>query len=340
MNNVQSNNSFDSMLSNIIKVPGIKVNRQELLISEYSKYVDINDIPILLSRGPIAIGIDKNTVDKIAKKLIDKRVLFSSGASFMAGIPGGFAMAATIPADVMQFFGVSIRLAQELAYIYGFDDIWEGNDDDEVKSQLTLYLGSMFGVTGASEAIRVLSSKLSAQALKKLPQQALTKGVIYPIVKSIAKFLGVKMTKDIFAKGVSKAIPIVGGIISGGITFASMKPMGNRLKETLSKSTFSYTKADFNQDMDTINKTVTATDVEFEPISPIPKRYNTSIAENENTISNKTYHGMENSTSQNTSKSLIKMLEELKELLDSGVIDENEFKAIKENLINTNFSYN
>lgn len=339
MNNVESSNNFNLMLSNVIKIPGIKVNRKEFLISEYSKYIDEKDIPNLLSKGPVAIGIDQKTIDKIAKKIIDKRTIFSSGASFMAGLPGGFTMAATIPADAMQFFAVSIRLAQELAYIYGFDDIWEG-DDEEIRNQLTLYLGSMFGVSGANEAIRVVSSKLSNQVLKKLPQQALTKGFIYPIIKNIAKFLGIKMTKDIFAKGVSKAIPIVGGIISGGITFASMKPMGNRLKETLSKSTFSYTESDYNKDIDTLSEAINATDVEFTPINSINEEFNQSTYKNKDTISNDNYNSTESTTSGNTSKSFVEKLKEAKELFDLEIIDENEYKSIKEKLIANNFNYN
>lgn len=42
----------------------------------------------------------------MANKLIIKRTSQSSIASFVAGIPGGLAMAATIPADIMQFFGM------------------------------------------------------------------------------------------------------------------------------------------------------------------------------------------------------------------------------------------
>lgn len=339
MNNVESGNNFNLLLSNVVKIPGIKVNRKEFLLSEFSKYVNVNDIPNLLSKGPVAIGIDQKIIDKIAKKIIDKRTIFSSGASFMAGLPGGFTMAATIPADVMQFFAVSSRLAQELAYIYGFDDILEG-DDEEIRNQLTLYLGSMFGVSGANEAIRVVSSKLSSQVLKKLPQQALTKGFIYPIIKNIAKFLGVKMTKDVFAKGVSKAIPVIGGIISGGITFASMKPMGNRLKDTLSKSTFSYTESDYNKDIDTLSKTVNATDVEFSPIQSINKEFNQSTSKNKDTISNERYDNTENTTSGNTSKSFVEKLKEVKELFDLGIIDENEYKSIKEKLLANNFNYN
>ena len=37
-----------------------------------------------------------------------------------------------IPADVMQFFGMALRLAQELSYLYGGGDLWvDGQIDDE-----------------------------------------------------------------------------------------------------------------------------------------------------------------------------------------------------------------
>ncbi len=41
------------------------------------------------------------------------------------------------------------------------------------------------------------------------------------------------MTKDIFAKGVSKVIPFIGGVISGGITLATYAPMCLKLKDYL-----------------------------------------------------------------------------------------------------------
>lgn len=83
-----------------------------------------------------------------------------------------------------------------------------------MRSELILFLDVMFGVGGAASALKVVSSKMAEQALKKLPQKALTKTFIYPIVKKIAVIIGVKMTKDTFAKGVSKVIPVVGGIVS------------------------------------------------------------------------------------------------------------------------------
>ena len=69
--------------------------------------------------------------------------------------------------------------------------------------------------------------------VKQLMKKALTKGAIYPIVKSIAKWFGVKMTKEVFSGFFKKAIPVAGGIIGGGITYLSFKPCCERLKSSL-----------------------------------------------------------------------------------------------------------
>ena len=82
-------------------------------------------------------------------------------------------MAATIPADIAQFYGYSLKLAQEISYIYGYHDLWNNQDEltEEAKNTLILYLGIMLGVTSAGSVVRILSNRLSIQALKRLPQK-------------------------------------------------------------------------------------------------------------------------------------------------------------------------
>ena len=56
-------------------------------------------------------------------------------------------------------------------------------------------------------------------------------------MKSVARWFSVKMTKEIFAGFFKKAIPVVGGVVGGGITFFSFKPCCQRLQDAL-KDTF------------------------------------------------------------------------------------------------------
>jgi uncharacterized protein (DUF697 family) len=82
-----------------------------------------------------------------------------------------------------------------------------------------------------------------------LPKKALTKTLYYRLIKSIAKVLGVKMTKQVFARGVSKFIPLLGGALSGGMTYAMMRPMGKRLIDALETAHFAYTEESFKEDL-------------------------------------------------------------------------------------------
>ncbi|MBD7937620.1 bacteriochlorophyll 4-vinyl reductase [Cytobacillus sp. Sa5YUA1] len=266
-NNGESTN-VELIIANALKMPGVKVNRKEFLVKTFGDKLSSDMIPILIDKGPQEVGIAADKINRMAKSLVNKRTLQSSGTSFAAGLPGGWAMAATIPADTLQFFGVALRLSQELAYMFGYRDFW---DDDEldlerVRSELILFLGVMFGVGGAASTLKVISSKMAQQALKRLPQKALTKTFYYPIVKKIAALIGVKMTKDTFAKGVSKVIPVIGGVVSGGLTYSSMTKMGNRLRNTMYDS-LNYSTKEFQKDMDEIKREMPdIIDIEFEEI--------------------------------------------------------------------------
>lgn len=250
----EESNSIEAIISNAIKLPGVKVNRKEFLAKSFANTYS-EELNMILEKGPIEAGVHADKINKMAKSLVEKRTLQSSSASFVAGLPGGTAMAATIPADTLQFFGVALRLTQELAYLYGYKDIWEDEelDMERVRGELILFLGVMFGVGGSASVLKVVSSKVGQQMMKKLPQKALTQTIYYPIIKKIAAMIGIKMTKDSFAKGLSKVIPILGGAVSGGLTYASMKKMGHRLRNSFYESV-NYSHQDMKKDFSEIKK--------------------------------------------------------------------------------------
>lgn len=159
------------------------------------------------------------------------------------GMPGGVAMAATIPADIAQYYGYMHRATQKLMYLYGFTQIdVEGNGqvfDSETMNLLILCMGVMYGVVGANNALKAVAKALGTGVEKQLLRRALTKGTIYPIVKSVSKWFGVRMTKQIFAGVFKKAIPVVGGVLGGGITYLSFKPCCDKLKASLQNTILS-----------------------------------------------------------------------------------------------------
>lgn len=300
-----------TVISTAIQVPGVKVSR-ELFLREQFQDLDRDTIDMIVENGPVVVGCSREMLMKKANRIIKERTVISTGASFVAGIPGGLAMAATIPADMLQFYGVALRMAQELVYLYGEEDMWcDGTPDaDKVTNQLILYCGVMLGATGAAQTVRVMSSALAKQLLKKLPQKALTKTIYYPIIKAVLKYFGVSVTKSTFAKGVSKVVPVVGGIVSGGITLASILPMGNRLLKTLDKAHFDYSEADFTEDMKVINEVSNDNQEE-------KNENNKPVKVDENDNKNDPFEQMQKA----------------KQMLDAGIITEEEFSEIKAKLI-------
>lgn len=109
-------------------------------------------------------------------------------------------------------------------------------------NQIILCMGVMFGVANAKNGLLSIAKALGTGVEKQLVNKALTKGTIYPIVKSISKWFGVKMTKEVFAGFFKKAIPVVGGVVGGGLTYATFKPCCVKLKEVLEDTYLSNPK--------------------------------------------------------------------------------------------------
>ena len=238
-----------------INTPGVRINRKDFLKKELStKYPEVT-VDKAINETPALAGIKSEDLDKICDEVIKKERNIVSGISFALGVPGGAAMLATIPADVAQYYGCMLRVVQEELYLYGFPQLEIGNEgatlDSETLNLITLCLGTMYGVAGAKNALQSVAKALSKGVEKKLISMSLTKGTIYPIVKKTASWFGVRMTKQIFAGAVGKAIPIVGGVIGGGLTYASFKPCCDRLKDSLKETRLA--NPDLNDDADIID---------------------------------------------------------------------------------------
>lgn len=328
--NVEKEVALESIITSAVQIPGVKVVRSKFLAELFAtEDLQIQDV---LDLGPIAAGATQERLTTLANKLILKRTSQSSIASFTAGIPGGLAMAATIPLDVLQFFGMALRLAQELSYLYGADDLWQNGqiDDEKVQSQLLLYCGVMFGVSGAVSGVRVLSTQIAKTTLKKLPQKALTKTFWYPIIKQMGKAIGIKVTKSTVSKGISKVIPVVGGVISGTLNFASMMPMANRLQNTLDSAAFGYTQEELEQDISVIENICDDNTTPVDENNDIKTKLTQS---GKKTIDTLTNLFQKKKKPENSAEDPFDKIKKLSELKDNGIITQEEFDRKKEEIL-------
>lgn len=231
-----SGSKFTQVLDAAANLPGIRINRAAYLRAALKRHCTEEQIERAVAESPAAAGISIKVITAAANDSIVYETAKATTLSAAAGIPGGFAMFGTVPADLVQYFGHVLRMAQKLAYIYSWPDLFADDGDgldDATEGILTLFVGVMFGVQLAQTGVMKVSTVIAGQVLKKLPQKALTQGAIYPVVKRVAAYLGVSMTKQLFAGGIAKIIPVVGAVFSGGLTLATFLPMSKRLQRHL-----------------------------------------------------------------------------------------------------------
>jgi hypothetical protein len=227
---------FTQVLDAAAKLPGVRISRAAYLRTALKRHCTEEQIERAIADSPAAAGIPLKVIAEAANTSIAYETSKVTGLSTLAGIPGGFAMIGTVPADLVQYMGHMLRIAQKLAYIYSWPDLFadDGEELDEAtESMLVLFVGVMFGAQLAQGGVAKVAGLIAEQVAKKLPQQALTKGAIYPVVKKVASYLGVRMTTQIFANGVAKIIPVVGAVLSGGLTLGTFLPMSKRLQKHL-----------------------------------------------------------------------------------------------------------
>ncbi|MFC0248262.1 MULTISPECIES: hypothetical protein [Citricoccus] len=228
--------TFSQALNAAAKLPGVRIDRAAYLRTALKRHCTEDQLERAIADSPAAAGIPLKIITEAANTSIRHETSKVTGLSALAGVPGGFAMIGTVPADVAQYLGHMLRVSQKLAYIYSWPDLFNGDDDEmdeATEGILTLFLGVMLGVQIAQGGVTKAAAMIATQVAKKLPQQALTKGVIYPVVKKVAGYLGVRMTTRIFASGVAKAIPVVGAVLSGGLTLGTFLPMAKKLQKHL-----------------------------------------------------------------------------------------------------------
>lgn len=220
---------WNKVLSASIRLPFVKVDREQFLTKELGKFCTPMELIESIEDSPVKV-LSKKEIDKIANQCISYHLTMVCGTSALMGLPGGWWMAGTIPTDITQFYGHILSLMQKLIYLYGWPSLQDVNNqlDDESLNIMTLFVGAMMGNKLAVEALTKLVTQVTKSASVKVSETVLAQYAI-----KIAQWIGVNMTKESFAKGVGKVLPLVGAPISATITYYTFRPMARRLKKHL-----------------------------------------------------------------------------------------------------------
>lgn len=128
--------AFQQVLSTAIKLPGVRIDRETFLRRELSKYCPADIVEAALMKNPAQAQIDQKIIDQIANSCISNETTRVTALSTAAGLPGGLAMVGTVPADLIQYFGHILRILQKLAYLYGWQNLLDGNAEIWMTRQL------------------------------------------------------------------------------------------------------------------------------------------------------------------------------------------------------------
>ena len=220
-------------LKKVVRFPGVRINRDEFLRQELTKLRASEEvIERALATSPALAGVPLLALDTLADETITYETNKSAALSFAAGLPGGFAMLGTIPADLMQYYAHALRIMQKLAYLYGWRDLLaDVDEDDEILGVLAVFFGVMLGVGGAAQSLTAFARIAAKTAYQKhVTKRALMSITWYPVVKYSLRVIGINITKSSFTKGASKIVPVIGGFVSSGLTFMVLQTQSARLK--------------------------------------------------------------------------------------------------------------
>jgi len=162
--------------------------------------------------------LKKNTdIDAAAKSFIKYQVAKCTTSGFVTGLGGLITLPVAIPANIGSVLYVQMRMISCLAYMGGYD-----TDSDQVQTLVYACLAGISIDNILKHAGIQFGNKLTMAMIKKIPGTVLTKINQKVGFRFITKF----GTKGIINLG--KAVPVVGGVISGGLDFAETKVIADR----------------------------------------------------------------------------------------------------------------
>ena len=176
------------------------------------------------STGPLALAESyqgrHGSPRRDANALIRWQTVKAAGLGFITGIPGLPAMPVTLPANLTSVLFIQIRMMAAIAHLGGYD-----LNDDRVKTLCLACLCGNAARTILREAGIEISQKMAVSALRRLPGRTFIE---------INKKVGFRLLSKFGEQGVinaGRAVPLLGGLVGGGVDAAWTKAMGNRARD-------------------------------------------------------------------------------------------------------------
>ncbi|MGH8904719.1 MAG: EcsC family protein [Egibacteraceae bacterium] len=157
-------------------------------------------------------------LDPLARQYITSSALIAGAQGFMANLGGAATLALSLPADTVATLAATVRATSGAMGSYGFETETEAG-----AAQLRVGLLVAAGVSMVTvEGANVLVSRLSQQLLQRAAAKRLEAALTGQISRRLATGL--------FWGYLPRAVPVVGGMIGGGVNAGLVRTMGGRAR--------------------------------------------------------------------------------------------------------------
>lgn len=207
----------------MVKLSAPKMPTAEGMINVLNFLYDkaTGDLPILGSAVDLANTYRNKGSNPHANvdSLIRWQCTKTASSGFLLGLPGGPAIIATLPTDMTQTLFLQLRMVAAIGHIYEFDIA-----SDEVRTLAYACLCGSKAMDIMKAAGMQVGQKVVINVIKKIPGS---------VLKEINKKVGMRLVTKFGSKGVinlGKVVPVVGGIIGGGMNGFGTYAIGKTAK--------------------------------------------------------------------------------------------------------------
>lgn len=160
--------------------------------------------------------------EKAIDEIVSSHKKMAAAGGFVTGLGGFITMPVAIPANVAEFYILATRMVAAIAKTRGYD-----LSHEETRSAVLLALvGSDSTDILAKAGVFAAGGRLSAVAADRLPKTAIV---------MINKGVGFKLVQNLGEKGlakfVGKGLPLVGGVIGGGLDYYMLGKIADYAKQ-------------------------------------------------------------------------------------------------------------
>ncbi len=142
--------------------------------------------------------------EELVKDLTESAALKAAGISAGLSLPGGFVSLITILPELFLVYRIQGQLVKDIASLYGKETF--------VNRELLIYC--MFKQTGI-------------QFMERLVEDIGTKIIIRPstlkFLENVLQKIGIQISKRLMKNSLLKWLPIVGAVLTGGLTYLDTK---------------------------------------------------------------------------------------------------------------------